>query len=137
MVRSYTYSYQCHISYHLYIMFEFIEKLKPYFYSLRLIKDKISVDLRIPTSWIYEHLLNEHVTYRVQDSDGSVNLVSFITEYTEENINSLNTITNKVIEYNLEEEQKKLLLNQKIKELEELFQKESLDKLKQINFNET
>jgi len=118
-------------------MFEFIEKLKPYFYSLRLIKDKISVDLRIPTSWIYEHLLNEHVTYRVQDSDGSVNLVSFITEYTEENINSLNTITNKVIEYNLEEEQKKLLLNQKIKELEELFQKESLDKLKQINFNET
>lgn len=117
-------------------MFEFIENIKPYFYSLRLVKEKISVDIKIPSSWVFDHLLNETVSHRLQDNDGKVMLISFIAEYNEFNISLLHDFIIKLIQYNVEEEQKNLLLTQKIRELQELFEKESLDNLKKLNFNE-
>lgn len=117
-------------------MFEFIENIKSYFYSVRLIKEKISIDIRIPSSWVFDHLLNDIITYRLQDNDDKVMLISFIAEYNENNLTLLYEFIMKVIQYNIEEEQKNLLLTQKIKELQELFEKESLDNLKKLNFNE-
>ena len=69
--------------------------------------------------------------------DGLLSLLSLISSATQEGYDVVFSCALEVIIINKEEEEKQRLLEEKIKELEQLFKKESLDKLKEINFNNT
>jgi len=115
------------------MIFNTIEKLRPYFYSLREIDGNVSLDMKLPLKWKYEYK-NDNVKIMVQDQNETVNLVSFVTGANSEGYELVFTIAGKIIQSNLELEEKEKLFQQKITELKGLFASESLDTLKDIRF---
>ena len=116
-------------------MFEEIKSLRPHFHSLREIEGNVSLDIKVPLSWKYEDIVKPYrtVTLKVQDKNDKFNLVSFISQATQEGYDVVFACADEIFKYNKEEEEKQKLFHQKVKELEELFKTETLDKLKEIN----
>ncbi len=116
-------------------MFETIKSLKPYFFSLREIDNNVSLDIKLPLNWKYEPIVTPYrsIKTKVQDKNDKFNLLSLISVATKEGYDVVVSCANEIITINKEEEEKQRLFQQKVKELQELFQKESLSKLKDIN----
>jgi hypothetical protein len=115
-----------------------IKKLRPYFYSLREIKGNASLDLLIPNKWKYQITSLENIKVIQQDDDGNKKLISIITKLNSENTAYSLTLAcaNEIIKFNIEEEEKEKLFQEKMKELESIFKNSDLEKLKQIKFTE-
>jgi hypothetical protein len=120
-------------------MFEYIKKLKPYFFSIREIDNNASLDIRVPINWRYEQIVQPYksVKIKIQDKNDKFTLISLISNSTQDGYNLLMVCATEIIKINKEEEEKRRLFEQKVAELKELFQKESLDKLKDITFIES
>lgn len=116
-------------------MFEIIRKLKPYFFSLREIENNVSLDIKLPSSWRYEDIIKPYRTIKtkIQDKNDKYSLLSLIAISSQEGYDIAVACALDIITQNREEEEKQRLFQQKVKELQELFKKESLDKLKDIN----
>jgi hypothetical protein len=122
-------------------MYELISSLRPYFFSLREVEKNVSLDLRIPSKWRLEniqHIVSQYksVAIKVQDKNDKVQLVSLIAVANEDGYDTGRTCALEIIKYNIELEQKEILFKEKVKELENLFKNESLDKLKDLTFIE-
>ena len=131
-------------------MYELISDLRPYFFSLREIKQNVSLDIRIPTNWKLEHVHQvieqyKSVSYQVQDKNDKNILISIVSSADQEGYNVARTCAKEIITYNQELEEKERLFKIKQRELQELYQKqlkdlentfknEPLDKLKDPNF---
>ncbi len=120
-------------------MYELISNLRPYFFSLREISDNVSLDLRIPTTWRLENIQNiisqyKSLQLKVQDKNDKSQLVSIISLATQDGYDTARICAEEIIKYNIELEEKDRLFKEKVRELETLFKKESLHKLKEINF---
>ena len=116
-------------------MFEIIRNLRPYFFSLREIENNVSLDIRLPLSWRYEDVVKPYrlIKTKIQDKNDKFSLLSLVSSATQEGYDVVTTCAIEIITLNKEEEEKQRLFQQKVKELQELFKKESLDKLKDIN----
>jgi hypothetical protein len=120
-------------------VYELISNLRPYFFSLREISDNVSLDLRIPTTWRLENIQNiisqyKSLQLKVQDKNDKSQLVSIISLATQDGYDTARICAEEIIKYNIELEEKDRLFKEKVRELETLFKKESLHKLKEINF---
>ena len=120
-------------------MFESISTLRPYFHSLREIQDNVSLDIKLPLTWRYEDVIKPYsaITYKVQDKNEKFNLVSLISKANQTGYDVVFACANEIAKVNREEEEKQKLFQQKVKELQELFKNETLDKLKDLNLLET
>jgi hypothetical protein len=116
-------------------VFEEIKSLRPHFHSLREIQNNVSLDIKVPLSWKYEEIVKPYrtVSVKVQDKNDKFNLVSFISQATQEGYDVVFACADEIFKYNKEEEEKQKLFQEKVKELQKLFKTESLDKLKEIN----
>lgn len=116
-------------------MFENIKILRPFFHSLREIESNVSLDIKLPLNWRYEDIVKpyKNIKFKVQDKNERYTLVSIISSATQGGYDIVFACANDIIKINREEEEKEKLFQQKVKELQELFKKESLDKLKYIN----
>lgn len=116
-------------------MFEEILSIKPYFFSLREIDDNVSLDLKFPITWIIEPIIKsvQGLAFKQQDKSDSTVLISLITKSTADGYDRVFSTCRDIIKLNLEEEQKRQLLAEKMAELKLLFQNKSLDELKTIN----
>lgn len=116
-------------------MFEIIRKLRPYFFSLREIENNVSLDIKLPLTWKYEDIVKPYrsIKTKIQDKNDKFSLLSLISTATQEGYDIVVSCAVDIITQNREEEEKQRLFQQKVKELQELFKKESLDKLKDIN----
>ena len=116
-------------------MFETIKSLRPHFHSLREIQNNVSLDIKVPLSWRYEDIAKPYrtVTLKIQDKNDKFNLVSFISQATQEGYDVVFACVDEIFKINKEEEEKERLFQEKVKELQKLFKTESLDKLKEIN----
>lgn len=119
-------------------MFEEIKSLRPHFHSLREIQNNVSLDIKVPLSWKYDDIVKPYrtVTVKVQDKNDKFNLVSFISQATQEGYDVVFACADEIFKFNKEEEEKQKLFHQKVKELQELFKTETLDKLKEINLTD-
>jgi hypothetical protein len=120
-------------------VYEIIKSLQPYFHSLREINGKVSFDFKLPLTWKFDHIVAQYKTimFQTQDKNDKYNLVSLITDATKEGYDTGFACANEIIIINKEEEEKRRLFEQKVKELRELFERESLNKLRDINFVES
>ena len=118
-------------------MYEIIKSLKPYFFSLREIKDNVSLDLKLPVSWKYEKYAQVYKTLqlKVQDKNDKDVLLSFICSATEEGYEIVLQCAREVVEKNLEEEKKRELFDKKVREMRELFENMGLEELEKIKFD--
>ncbi len=116
-------------------MFESIKTLRPHFHSLREIEGNVSLDIRLPLSWRYEDIVKPYrsIKVKVQDKNEKFNLVSLISAGTQDGYDVVFACALEILQINKDEEEKQRLFQQKVKELQELFKKESLEKLKDIN----
>ena len=116
-------------------MFEAIKYLRPYFHSLREIKNFVSLDIKLPLNWTYEHIVGPYssITVKLQNKDDKNNLISLVSDATQGGYDVVFACANEIIKINKEEEEKQRLFQEKVKELQELFKHESLDKLKDIH----
>ena len=119
-------------------MFENIKSLRPYFFSLREIESNVSLDIRIPLNWNYEEIIKPYriLNIKIQDKNDKHTLLSLISKANQNGYDVAFACANEIIKINKEEEEKQRLFQEKVKELQELFKKESLDKLKDINLLE-
>jgi len=119
-------------------VFEAIKSVRPYFHSLRELQDNVSLDIKLPLTWRYEDIIKPYsaITYKVQDKNEKFNLVSIISKATQTGYDVVFACSNEIIKINKEEEEKQKLFHQKVKELQELFKTETLDKLKEINLTD-
>ena len=120
-------------------MYENIKGLRPYFFSLREIDNNVSLDIKFPLAWKYEQIIGQYklVKFKVQDKNDKFHLVSLISTATQEGYDVIFACANEVVTVNKEEEEKQRLFQAKVKELQALFQNQSLDKLKEISFIDT
>jgi hypothetical protein len=116
-------------------VFENIKSLRPYFHSLREIESNVSLDIKLPINWKFDEIVKPYrsLKTKVQDKNEKFTLVSLISNASAEGYEVAFACANEIIMINKEEEEKKRLFHEKVKELESLFLKESLDKLKEIN----
>lgn len=116
-------------------MFENIKSIRPYFFSLREIEGNVSLDIKLPLSWKYETIVSPYrsIKTKVQDKSEKFTLISLISNATQDGYDVVFACALEIININKEEEEKQRLFQQKVKELQELFKKESLDKLKDID----
>lgn len=119
-------------------MFDNISNLRPYFFSLREIDNNVSLDIKIPVKWRVDQIVAPYrsVKTKVQDKNEKFILLSLISHATKDGYDVAFTCAKDVIQTNLELEEKERLLQLKIKELEDLFKKQSLDELKNLKFTE-
>jgi hypothetical protein len=118
-------------------LYESIKKLRPYFYSLREIENNVSLDIKIPIDWNFNEIIQPYslVKCKIQDKNDKFTLLSLISVGNQEGYDIVFLCAIEIINVNKENEEKQNLFNQKVKELEELFKKEKLDKLKGLNLN--
>ena len=116
-------------------MFESIKSLRPYFHSLREIESNVSLDIKLPLNWVYEDIAKPYrsIKFKIQDKNEKFTLVSIISHATQDGYDVVFACASEILKVNKEQEEKQKLFQQKVKELQELFKKESLDKLKDIN----
>lgn len=116
-------------------MFENIKSLRPYFFSLREIENNVSLDIKIPLSWKYDEIIKPYriLNIKIQDKNDKHTLLSLISNATQNGYDVAFACANEIIKLNKEEEEKQRLFQEKVKELQELFKNQSLDKLKDIN----
>jgi hypothetical protein len=116
-------------------VFESIKSLRPHFHSLREIEGNVSLDIKLPLSWRYEEIVKPYrsIKIKIQDKNEKFTLLSLIAVATQEGYDVVFACGLDILTQNREEEEKQKLFQQKVKELQELFKKESLDKLKDIN----
>ena len=116
-------------------MFESIKSIRPHFHSLREIEGNVSLDIKLPLTWRYEDIVKPYrsLKMKVQDKNERFTLLSLIANGTQEGYDVVFACALEILTFNKEEEEKQNLFQQKVRELQELFKKESLDTLKDIN----
>lgn len=119
-------------------MYEIIKSLKPYFFSLREIKDNVSLDLKLPTTWKYEKIAQVYKTLqlKIQDKNDKDVLISFISTATKEGYEITLQCAREVIEKNIEDEKKRDLFDKKVRDLRNMFEKMGLEELERLKFEQ-
>lgn len=119
-------------------VYDTINSLRPFFFSLREIKNDVSLDIKIPTSWATSNVLadieNSNVTLKIQDENDRNRLISLVGTATKEGYDSVFSTAKKIIKYNQEIEEKTRLFNEKVEELKKFFLDAPIEKLKDISF---
>jgi hypothetical protein len=117
-------------------IYNIINKLRPYFFSLRELESNVSLDLKLPLTWETKTVIVKYpsVGLKIQDKNDKFNLVSLVTLASEEGYGEAFLCALEIVSYNKEQEEKERLFNDKVKELKDLFQKESINKLRVIKF---
>jgi hypothetical protein len=113
-------------------VFESIKSIRPYFHSLREIENNVSLDIKLPLSWKYEEIIKPYrsVVVKIQDKNEKFTLMSLISTATQDGYDVVFACALEIFKINKDEEEKQKLFQSKVKELQELFKNESLDKLK-------
>jgi hypothetical protein len=116
-------------------VYEDIKSLRPHFHSLREVQGNVSLDIKLPLTWQHEEIVKPYrtITVKMQDKNDKFTLVSLIASATQEGYDIVFACANDIFKVNREEEEKRKLFDEKVRESQKLFKTESLDKLKEIN----
>lgn len=110
--------------------------LFPYLQSVRKIKNYLSFDISFPTTWkLPKKYVDEKKIMEQESQIKNERLFSYVSEITEEDIETVYNNLKNIIKYNLEREEKDRLFETKVDELKKLFEKQNLEKLKGLYFD--
>ena len=112
-----------------------IEPILDFLISLRKMENFLIFDIKIPKKW---RLLKKFIKEEKFLDNGLIEddyrSVSFVCEISENEIEETQKNIIGIINFNLELEEKESLLENKISELKNLFEKENLNNLKKLEF---
>lgn len=112
-----------------------LEDVFDYLISVRKLKTYLSFDIELPKTWkIPKRYANEEKVVEIQSKTDNKRSFSFVSEFNQSDVDlTVNNIKN-IISYNKEIEQKERLLQSKIQELKQIFEKTNLDNLQSLKF---
>jgi hypothetical protein len=103
--------------------------------SIRKMENFLVFDIKIPRKWkLLKKFIKEDKFLDNGLIDDDFRSVSFICEVSETEIEETQKSIIGIINFNVELEEKELLLENKINELKGIFEKENLDSLKKLEF---
>lgn len=111
-----------------------ITPLFDYLNQIRKLENYIVFDMTFPKTWKIPKKFIIEDKFLNNGSDDDSLILSFISEYDESEINKNQQNILGIVNYNLEREAKEKLLENKINELKNIFEKETLDNLKVLKF---
>jgi hypothetical protein len=116
-------------------LFKEFSQLLPYLQSVRKLEKYLSFDVQFPKTWkILKKYVNEEKVLQQESKNTEERLFSFVSEINEEDVNlTIDNIKN-IISYNLELEMKEKLFDDKVNELKNIFEKQNLNSLKNLQF---
>tara|TARA_R100001594_G_C3976408_1_gene249006 strand:- start:248 stop:688 length:441 start_codon:yes stop_codon:yes gene_type:complete len=115
---------------------EEIIKLRPHLTGIRFHQSFIILDFVIPVHWqVPTKGVPANVQIKVNDNSETSNSISLFSTFDNENTKAIFKFSNKLVKENMELEEKKKLLEQKIAELEVIFKGNGLESLKGLNFD--
>ena len=115
---------------------EEIIKLRPHLTGIRFHQSFIILDFVIPVHWqVPTKGVPASVQIKVNDNTETTNSISLFSTFDNENTKAIFKFSNKLVKENMELEEKKKLLEQKIAELEVIFKGNGLESLKGLNFD--
>lgn len=110
-----------------------LNKLKPYFKGLKIAENYRIVEVNLKNSWLIEE--NSHIEVQQKPIKESSNvLYNMFYSDTRSFDEILDFIEEKVINPNLEVEEKERLLRMKVEELKRVFENKNLDELNNLKF---
>lgn len=110
-------------------IYDFFSILEPYFFSVKLIKNFIGVEISFPEKWEIEETKTDLITIVRITDEGHEKRFLFAVKFNEENLNFLIETILLLLKKNREAEDKAILFSEKIKEMKLLFEKEDLTTL--------
>lgn len=109
--------------------------LLPYIQSVRKLKNYLSFDISFPKTWkLPKKFVEEDKILEQESSTIDNRFFSFVSEITEEGVESTTKNIQNIIKYNLEREEKERLFQNKVDELKHIFEKQNLKNLKSLQF---
>ena len=109
--------------------------LLPYIQSVRKLKNYLSFDISFPKTWkLPKKFVEEDKILEQESSIIDNRFFSFVSEITEEGVESTTKNIQNIIRYNLEREEKERLFQNKVDELKHIFEKQNLKNLKSLQF---
>lgn len=112
-----------------------IEEIFDYLISVRKLKTYLSFDIELPNTWkIPKRFASEDKVVEIQSKTENRRSFSFVSEFDEGNVDKTVENIKRIISYNKEIELKERLLQQKIQELKQIFEKTDLDNLQSLKF---
>lgn len=117
------------------IYYNFINKNKKYFKSVRVIKDYVSFDMSFPKTWAILKQHSQNVEIIKNDGDNDNVIISFVTPIEEEGVNNVESTVDSIVKYNIEREEKERLFKSKVQELKGIFENQKLERLKTLKFD--
>jgi hypothetical protein len=107
-----------------------------YLHQIKKIENYVIFDMHFPNTWkVLKKFVVEDRFVNLGTIDENTNGVSFVSEISEDSLNTVQNNIIGIINYNLEREQKEMLLESKIHELKTIFDKQSLESLKTLKFD--
>jgi hypothetical protein len=118
------------------IFSEFTSKTITYIKSVRYLKEYVSFDLYLNTSWVIPKKFVENIEVIKQEKSDRVNfnLYSFVVLNDKQNVNLVEKAIDNIFKYNKEREEKERLFKQKMDELKSVFENKNVDELKRLYF---
>lgn len=112
-----------------------IQEIFDYLVSVRKLKTYLSFDIELPHTWkIPKRFASEDKVVEIQSKTENKRSFSFVSEFDEQNVDKTVENIKRIISYNKEIELKERLLQQKIQELKQIFEKTDLDNLQTLKF---
>ena len=117
-------------------IFDYLNKIGPYFFQLRKLETYLVFDVLFPNTWkLPKRFVQEDKFLNNGETEEGQLSLSFICDFTDEGVTQIYQNITGIINFNLEREAKERLLNDKINELKTLFDSQKLDTLKELKFD--
>jgi hypothetical protein len=117
-------------------LYKEFSSLFPYLQSVRKLKNYLSFDVSFPESWkLPKKYVEEDKILQQESPTAGEKLFSFVSEFNEEEVEKIAGNVKSIINYNLEREEKERLFQSKVDELKNVFEKQSLNNLKNLKFD--
>jgi hypothetical protein len=117
-------------------LYKDISQLYPYIISIRKLKTYLSFDISFPNTWkLPKKYVPENSAVEIESAQPNERSISFVSEFNEEAVDKTTLNIVRIIQYNKEREEKERLLQDKVNELKNIFEKQDLTTLKSLQFN--
>jgi hypothetical protein len=117
------------------IFSQFINKVNKYLKSVRVLKNYISFDMIFPNTWLVLKKYPEGIEVLQNETEDGRIVTSFVCENNKTLIDILEQTMDNYIKTNIEREEKEKLFKSKVRELQNIFEKEKLENLKSLKFD--
>jgi hypothetical protein len=109
--------------------------LLPYLQSVRKLENYLSFDVSFPTTWkLPKKFVDDDKVMEQTSKISGQRFFSFVSEISEESVEKMSQNLKNIIKYNHDREEKERLFQNKVEELKNIFEKQDLNSLKNLNF---